>query len=421
MAELTTPNAVPEAEKEQEVPLKPATLRKPFKLTTTHVLWAVGILALLIGAIGLYQRLAEGLRPTALGAYVPWGLWVATYEYFVWLEIGSLIVFTLLVYVFRTHPVLHKMALTLYLTALAILAMALILIGLDLGHPFRFWHVLVSPQWSSLLAWMIWAHMAYMVVLLSKLLIEAYGKSEWLRRLGVILSFVSVPLGIALVAIAGSVFGVVTGRPAWQGNGMPLYFLLSSLVVGTGLLTFLFVWFYPRKEEQEYIDTVRWMGKLLLGLLVGGLTASALGGMVLLYPGIPAQAEALRLALFGPFWWVYWILHIGLGVIVPILLLVVNRMPSARQVGVAAGLLVLTFIAVPLNIVIPSQLVVGVVEKELVTAFHGPTLMATYFPTSSEWLVTLFALAFGYLVFLFGFTILRLRPHGDTTSKEVNS
>lgn len=152
MANKTTKPA-PKAEKDQEVPQKPAAPRKTFKLTTTHVLWVVGILALLIGGIGMYQRFTEGLRLTALGSFVPWGLWVATYEYLVWLEIGSLVVFTLMVYVFKINPILHKMALTFYLTALAILAMALILIGLNLGHPFRFWHVMVClsgiPCWRG--------------------------------------------------------------------------------------------------------------------------------------------------------------------------------------------------------------------------------------------------------------------------------
>jgi molybdopterin-containing oxidoreductase family membrane subunit len=191
-------------------------------------------------------------------------------------------------------------------------------------------------------------------------------------------------------------------------------------VAGTGLLTFLFVWFYPNKQEQDYIYTVRWMGKLLLGLLTVGLTTAALGGMVLLYPGIPAQVEALKITLFGPLWWLYWILHIGIGVFIPIFLLLA-KMPSPRQIGVAAGLLIATFIVVPLNIVVPAQTVIGVLEADLVNAFHGPTLMADYFPTISEWLVTLFTMAFGFLVFLFGFTVLRLRPHTDLTSKEVNS
>jgi Ni/Fe-hydrogenase subunit HybB-like protein len=84
-------------------------------------------------------------------------------------------------------------------------------------------------------------------------------------------------------------------------------------------------------------------------------------------------------------------------------------------------LLIATFIAVPLNIVIPTQLAIEVVEKGLIIAFQGPGLKAYYFPTISEWLVTLFALAFGFLVFLFGFTVLRLRPRVDLTSKEVKN
>jgi molybdopterin-containing oxidoreductase family membrane subunit len=416
----TKPAPKTEQEQEQEHPQKSAPQRKEFKLTTSHMLWMGGILALLIGGIGMYQRLTEGLRPTALGSYIPWGLWLATYEYFIWLEIGSLVVFTLMMYVFKIHPILHKMALTLYLTALAILAMALILIGLDLGHPFRFWHAMVWSQWNSPLTWMIWAHMIYMMVLVGKLLIEAYGKSAGLKKIGIWLSYISIPLGFALVAIAGSVFSIVAGRPVWQGNGLPLYFLINSLVAGTGLLTFLFVWFYPNKQEQDYIYTVRWMGKLLLGLLTVGLTTAALGGMVLFYPGIPAQVEALKITLFGPLWWLYWILHIGIGVLIPIFLLLA-KIPSPGQIGVAAGLLIATFIVVPLNIVVPAQTVIGVLEAELVNAFHGPTLMADYFPTISEWLVTLFTMAFGFLVFLFGFTVLRLRPHTDLTSKEVNS
>ncbi|MCK7580502.1 MAG: hypothetical protein MZV65_35915 [Chromatiales bacterium] len=55
----------------------------------------------------------------------------------------------------------------------------------------------------------------------------------------------------------------------------------------------------------------------------------------------------------------------------------------------------------------------------MITAFSGPGLKAYYFPTIYEWLVTLFALAFGFLVFLFGFTVLHLRPRFDETSKEV--
>jgi protein NrfD len=394
-----------------------SVVQKPSAWGIDKLLWAIGIVALLIGAIGLYQRFAHGLRMTDLGSFVPWGLWVAAYEYLVWLEVGSLMVFTTLVYIFKWNKSLPRMAPMLYLTAIAILSMALILIGLDLGHPFRFWHVLVYPQWGSLMTWMIWLHQIYLVVLLGKLAIELRPLSKLGKKISTWLSYASLPLGIGLVVVAGSVFGVVMGRPTWQSSALPIMFLISSLVAGTGFLVFQYIWFFKEKGTKEYLETSQRLGKLLLGLLITGLIASSLGGLVILYPGVPAQATALELTLFGPFWWVYWVLHIGVGVIIPIILLL-TQTQTARRIGVAAGLLIVTFIAVPLNIVIPPQLAVETVERGLIIAYQGPGLVPDYFPSLSEWLLTLFAMAFGFLVFLFGYQVLKLRPRGTDSVKE---
>jgi protein NrfD len=400
-----------EGEMATEAIVHEETEPRKWQWTPEKGLWLLGIAGLLVGGIGLLQRFLEGLRPTDLGSFVPWGLWVAAYEYFVWLEVGSLLMFTLLVYVFKWNSVLPGMARTLYLTAAAILGMALIMIGLDLGHPLRAWHVLVYPQWGSLMTWMIWLHVIYMVVLLTKLFIEL-RPSPRLKRLSVWLSYASLPLGIVLVVVAGSVFGVVIGRPSWQGSALPLSFLVSALVAGMGLLTLQFVFFWPGRRGAAYLATARRLGQLFLGLLILGLVVSALGGLVILYPGVPAQATALQLTLFGPYWWVYWIFHIGLGVVVPTILLL-TQTQTARRIGFAAALFVVTFIAVPLNIVIPPQLVVEVVEKGLVIAYQGPGLTADYFPALSEWLLLLFALSFGFLVFLYGYNVLWLRPRAD--------
>lgn len=385
-----------------------------------NVFWFIGVIGLLIGSYGIYLRFVHELRITNLGSYIPWGLWIATYEYFVWLEVGSLLMFTLLVYVFKWNKVLPKLTRQLYLTAIVILAMALILVGLDLGHPFRFWHVLASPQWGSLMTWMIWLHVIYLIVLLAKMAIEILGHSPKVKNIEKWLSYLSIPLGIALIVVAGSVFGVAVARPLWQSSALPIYFLLSSLVVGTGLLAFQLVWFWTGERDEAYQAATQRLGQLLLGLLLIGLVVAALGGIVILYPDVSAQAEALRLTLFGPYWWIYWAFHIGLGVIVPIAILLTNTR-SVRWIGVAAGLLILTFIAVPLNIVIPSQLVVGLLEAPLVNAFTGPGLAASYFPSTAEWLVTFFTLSFGLLVFLGGYHLLGLRPRPTSNVASDNN
>ena len=73
--------------------------RFSFTWRPTHFFWVLGAVLLLIGASSIIQRLGQGLAPTALGSYVPWGLWVGFYDYLVWLEVGSLLIFTTLVYV----------------------------------------------------------------------------------------------------------------------------------------------------------------------------------------------------------------------------------------------------------------------------------------------------------------------------------
>lgn len=410
---MSTENPIQEIQEENNQAPAP----KKFTWKPEYNIWLVALIGLLVGGVGLVQRFSQELRMTNLGSFVPWGLWVATYEYLVWLEVGTLTVFTVLVYIFHMKSELKNLAKTLYLTALAILAMALILIGLDLGHPFRFWHVFLYPQWGSLMTWMIWLHIAYLIVLLAKLVIEVSPQTNALEKTAVWLAYISLPLGLALVVIAGSVFGVVLGRPTWQGSALPLYFLISAFVAGVALLTVIHFWFNPTASTSSTIKTTKFLGKLLLGMLIFGLIAAALIGIVILYPGVPAQAEALKLSLFGPFWWVYWIFHIVLGVVLPIALLL-TKSEKGKRIGVAAGLFILTFIAVPLNIIIPPQLAIEVSDKELVAAFRGPGLAASYFPTLSEWLVTLFAMAFGVLVFLVGQYLLAQRSKKGTSPKE---
>jgi protein NrfD len=177
------------------------------------------------------------------------------------------------------------------------------------------------------------AAQVYLLVLVGKLALVLLPQKSFSKILSKWLSYLSLPLGVALVVIAGSVFGVVIGRPAWQGSGLPVLFLISALVAGTGLLAFQYVWFM-RSQTPEYIEVARRLGKLLLAFLVINLLVSLLTTLVILYPGVPAQATALYLTLFGPFWWVYWIFHLGFGVVVPIILLL-TQTQTARRIGVA--------------------------------------------------------------------------------------
>src|SRR3990167_7936851 len=115
------------------------------------ILW---IALLVLGLIGVRERLLFEHRLANYGSYVPWGLGVAAYIYFIGLSAGAFLISSL-VYVLgvkRLEPI-GKLAL---LIALITLLMAMVCIWLDIGHMERAWKIWLSPNFNSMMAWMVW-------------------------------------------------------------------------------------------------------------------------------------------------------------------------------------------------------------------------------------------------------------------------
>lgn len=385
-----------------------ATKKFDIKKSWNAALFILIALALLGGGLsGLIGRFQTGHEQVGYGSNVPWGLWVAIYVYLVWLEVGSVLIFTTLHYVFDFKSLKAIKGLA-YLTAFTTLAPALMLIGLDLGHPFRFMNTITSPNFGSFMAWMIWLHLIYLVFLLVKLALVVLAnrsrKPERLNKALKVLALLSLPVGVALLGTVGSIFGANSARSFWQMSALPLYFLIFALVAGSGLVTALFVCFAP-KSEESYAATAGNLGKLTLALLIFGAMASAFSGLISLNSNAPAQANAIQMIVAGPQQWTFWALYIGLGVLVPSILLFV--WPKAtRVIGIAASLVFVSFAAVPFNIIIAGQTADTLTDAD---AFTGFGLQLGYAPTMLEWQVVAFALGVGLAIFLTGYYLLPMR------------
>ena len=398
----------------------------------TVTLGAVWLVAFAAGLYGLTQRLLSGHEQANYGSYVPWGLWVAQYIYFVGLSAGAFLLSSL-IFVFglkRLEPI-GKLAL---FTATITLCCALLVIWLDLGHPFRFWKVYVNAQPTSMMAWMVWLYTAYFLLVVTETWfalradLVAWGRRPGLPGLiGRLLTFGSrdgsegarerdhrvlrvlgtlgVPLAVAFHGGVGALFGVLGARPYWNTSLMPIMFLVGALASGGALLTFVVAYFWPDQKAPAYRDMVALLGKLTLGLLAFDLILEWSELSINLYASIPAHAEAFRSVLFGPFWWVFWIGHLALGAAVPIALLALfpNR---PKVVGLAGLLIAATFIGVRLNIVVP-----GLIRPELVgleRAYTDLRLTFDYVPSQMEFLVGLFVVSFGVGLFFLGRWLLPL-------------
>jgi molybdopterin-containing oxidoreductase family membrane subunit len=403
-----------------------------------------------VGLYGLYSRIAFGHERANYGSYVPWGLWVAAYLYLVGLSAGAFL-FSTLVYVFNIRRVsgegtvaapavgmadgaafererLEQVGKLALFTALVTLVGAMICIWMDLGHPERAWKLIFQTSFRSVMGWMIWFYSAYFILLLAELwlamrgdLVARSGKSRLARfltfgrrdvsptalaadrRLLRILGSVGVVLAIAFHGSVGAIFGVVAARPYWNSALTPIIFLAGALLSGGALLTFITGIWGPEPGSASHRNLMSFLGQIVLGLLALDVLLEWAEISISLWSGSPAESASLKLVLFGPYWWVFWIVHIGFGVIVPAILLIFLRR-KIWAVALAGALITVTFLSVRLNIVVPGLAIPELPGLE--AAFHGPGLTTLYVPSLSEWLLFVWAIGLAALIFLIGRRVL---------------
>jgi Ni/Fe-hydrogenase subunit HybB-like protein len=398
--------------------------------------WVVVVAMLAVGAVGMYWRITAGHTMANYGELIVWGLWVAMYIYFIGLSAGAFLISSL-VYVFGVERFRPIARLALF-TALVALLMALLNIWFDIGHMERFFEVYTRPNLFSMMAWMVWLYTAYFVLLLVELWFESrqdliqWGQkpglsgtlSRWLalgsrdasntarqhdEKVVKILGAIGVPLAILFHGGVGALFGVISARPAWNSGLFPLLFLVSALVSGGGLLTAIYAFLAPNRGSEAHRSLVVDLGKLILGLTLLDILFTFAEYSIAMYGAIPGDVAPLLKTMTGPFWYVFWIGQVGLGMVIPVVLLAWKRTrQSAVWTGVAGAAIVLAFVSVRLNIVIPP---LSVPELQgLEQAVPSMRMSMTYIPSLMEWFLSVGIVGLGMALFALGYSLLPFRP-----------
>ncbi len=378
-----------------------------------YVLWAI---AFLFGAFAVYQKLAYGDLFVNFGSRVVWGLWVAMYIYFIGLSAGAFLLSSL-VYVFKVK-IFEKLGKLALITALITLICALLSIWFDLGHPWRFFEVFTTPNLpSSMMAWMIWLYTAYFLLLIGETALAFRIESGKLtgaklvkkQRTLQILASVGIPLAIAFHGGVGALFGVVASNPIWHSALTPIYFLVGAILSGCALLTMIFVFLWKDKTSEDYRQVSFLLGRIVLITVLVDLLLEWSELSIAMWLGSPTHISGFKEMLYGHYWYVFWIIHILLGVIVPVVIFLVKS-KKPYWVGLASLLVVLTFLGVRLNIVIPGLVTPKI--SGMASAFFSKRLLYSYTPSYQEWMVGLFIVTLGIALFYLGDKYLKLTsPH----------
>ncbi|MBM4273411.1 MAG: hypothetical protein FJ134_02980 [Deltaproteobacteria bacterium] len=386
-----------------------------------RTLLGIGVLGLIIGTGGLINFFIYGKSTLALGSYIPWGLWVSLYTYFLGLTAGAFLI-TILTYVFRIKIFSGIGPLSAFTVVVTIMA-EVIIIALDLGHPMRIYRIFTTPGFKSMIFWMVVFTFAMLVIyiletyyLLREEIIQwsqdpgiknrkiyqslALGRTSYTeedrqqdQRRVRLLSLLSIPVGLFFYGSNGAVFAVLLNRPIWNSTLTPLLFIISALVSG-GALILLLTFMFKRDDNVIHL-----LGLTIRFLLVVMLILEFLHFFISYQWDVVYIVTALDLILYGPYWWNFWFVHLLLGSLLPLYLMIFYPYNS-RLLAWACFLIIFTFIAFRLNFVIPDQAVYKL--EGLDTSYFHARLRTAYVPNLTEWLVSLWVISLGLLAFLLG-------------------
>ncbi|MHB1407226.1 MAG: NrfD/PsrC family molybdoenzyme membrane anchor subunit [Desulfitobacteriaceae bacterium] len=390
------------------------------------------ILLLILTGVGFWAlgtRFIDGMSVTNLTSYFSWGLWVVFYIFFIGLSAGSFLLSTM-IYVFRMHA-LERVGRLSLLSALFSLIAGLMFVLIDLGHPERFWHTLVYRNMSSVLEWEIHFYLLYILLVLGELWLvmrddlsamattqkgirgtlgkilslgyrtaptqegqakQANTAERWVKILGII----GIPMALGVHGGTGSIFAVQIAKPYWNSSIVPIIFIVSALVSGSALVTFLYSFFGEKDGEKP--NVLASLTSLLILFIGVDLILVFAEFLIGLYSGIPQDMQSLKAVVAGQYGPIFWIGQIGLAAVLPILLISLSRKNGSSLMKGLAGLsTVIGIIAVRINLILPAYVSPQIPGLE--KAYVDSRLAYSYFPSSIEILSSIGIIAFVVLLF----------------------
>jgi molybdopterin-containing oxidoreductase family membrane subunit len=389
-----------------------------------------------VGLAAFAWQFANGLIVTGMRNTVMWGQYILFFMFFIGLSAGGLIV--------ASAGRLFGAAVFKPITRLAVVeaTIAVLLAGVfilpDLGRPERIINLLLHPNFTSPMVWDITIVVVY--TLLSGLYVWVYTRADLARRgsrlalgtgvdaraiarderLKTGLAWVALPAAILLHSITAWIFGLQISRGFWYSSIMAPMFITSALVSGLALVILLALVARRVGRVDFRDDLVAFLGGLL-GVFIAVEAFLVLAEyLTATYPGGTGEASAIERMLVGPYAPLFWV-EIGLGLLVPFIIVAVRRTRARPAWVAAASVLAIAGIFVHrLNLILNglSYPPVGLPPGVAIGTDQGPAASSFamsywYVPTLVEYLVVAGILAFGALLFTMALVWLPLRePEG---------
>lgn len=408
-----------------------------------YKLW-IGLLLLiiLIGMYAYYRQVRYGLIVTAMRDYTSWGIYISNFVFFVAISlVGSL--FSSILKLNKndwSKPLIRVSE----IIAVAAIICAVVIIIIDMGRPDRFFYVIKYLRIQSPIIWDVIIISTYLVISFLLLYISILPdialcrdrltelpnwkkklyritainwtnqprQVENLQKVSKILAIAVLPVAFAIHTVTSWLFAT-TWRPGWDSTNLGPYFVSGAFMAGAAVIIFAMYIIRKQLKLNVYITEMHFdkMGRLLVLLSLVYLYFNINEYLGPAFKMVGVEGEHITELFTGKYAPMYWFVQLG-GLILPIILLVFNRMRKPLPIFIISMFVILGAWFKRFLIVIPSLQhpylpIQGVDESYL----H-------YNPTWEEWAITLASFASLLLIIT---VLIKLFPVIPVQEKELVS
>ncbi len=355
-------------------------------------LLVIGVLAFLvmIGVLAGVTRLLLGLGATTnLNDTYSWGIWIG-FDFLLIALSGAGFTMAAVGHVLHLNR-FHDAVRPAILTGLMGYVAVLLLLVLDLGRPDRFYHFLIYFNIHSPLFEISWCVLLYSTILMLEVSPYLFERLGWKRPINLFFKLITpiTIIGVTLSSLHQSTLGTLyLDMPhrldaLWYTPWLPVQFFVSSILAGLSVGTLAYIVATRVAGKTEDIGIARGLGKGIVG--VGLVYLILKFGDLILAGEWPRLFAADSMSLL---WWV----EIGLGIILPILLLTLPGLRNRPWTRWLAPLLVIFGL--------------GMNRFDATLFAQHPLNSALYTPHILEWFSTVGILAAAALAWYLGVRLL---------------
>lgn len=291
--------------------------------------------------------------------------------------------------------------------AIALLVGGLAVLVLDLGRPDRLIVAMTSYNFKSIFAWNIILYTGF-VVIVGAYIWTMMDKS--VKKFNKVAGWAAFFWRLVLTTGTGSIFGFLIARELYDAAIMAPLFIASSFVYGMAFTVWVLITMCQATGHRLMVPEVATRMRNLFIIFIGAmLYFTAVHHLTNLYAAEHIGVERFILWSGNMFTWLFWVGHVLVGGILPLLVLANEEFGSSRAGLILASVLMLIGGVAHIYVIIiggqsyPLSLFPGMD----VTSSFQDGVAANYLPTLPEILLGLAGISIA--MFMTGFA-LKLLP-----------